>query len=287
MKPTLEPNCHNQEIKVPLMETKHEIIHSMETDYTESRLLTASSDSVIRLFKIEGLSIIPETELKGLPGPVTKAIFLNRGEFLCASFYTGEVLIWKLEGSAYNKKFEKKLFEGSVNAISHLWLDNSFRVFCGCSDGHLRILDFDTRFSVKESKIFCHRFGISSVSSNERYLMTGSMDHTTTIFDIKSMHEIKKNTDHKNVVRDVSVCSVGEFDIFCFASCSDDGTVVVYNKDGSEFKKQVIDIGQPAYSLAWSKTGYSLSVGYGESSIKHFVPDISGSFKEVEMKKAE
>lgn len=269
------------------MEAQREIVHSMEADYSETRVVTASSDRIIRLFKLNGASLIPESEIQGLPGPVTKAIFLNKGEFVCASFYTGELVVWKLEGSAYSKKFEKKLFEGSVNAISHLWLESSFRVFCGCSDGVLRIVDFDAKFSITESKIPVHRFGISCVSNNEQYLMTGAMDHTTAIFDLKSMKEIKKNTEHKGFVRDVGVCSVGEFEIFCFASCSDDGTVIIYNRFDNEFHPQVIEIGEPVYSLAWSRTGYSLSVGYGESQVKHFVPDISGVFKEVALKKAE
>ncbi|KAL0265642.1 UNVERIFIED_CONTAM: hypothetical protein PYX00_011355 [Menopon gallinae] len=245
------------EFKSPSMEVQREIIHSIAAD------------------------------TRGLPGPVTKAIFLNRGELISASCYTGELLVWKLEGAAYSRKFEKRLFEGSINAISHLWLETSFRVFCACSDGNLRIVEFDTRFGTVETQIFCHRSGISSVSNSDRYLMTGSMDHTTAIFDVQSMKEVRRNTDHRGIVRDVGVCSVGEFDISCFASCSDDGTVIIYNKDGDEFKRQVIEIGQPVYSLAWSKTGYSLSVGYGESSVRHFVPDISGLFKDVELKRAE
>lgn len=271
----------------PLMEVQREIIHSMAADSSETRIITASSDRTVRLFRLNGEDLAREAEIRDLPGPVTKAIFLNKGELIGASCYTGELLIWKLEGTSYSRKFEKKLFDGSINAISHQWLESSFRVFCGCSDGNLRIVEFDTKFGTVETQVFCHRSGISSVSNNDRYLMTGSMDHTTAIFDIRSMKEVRRNTDHSKVVRDVGVCSVGEFDIFCFASCSDDGTVVIYNKDGDEFKRQVIEIGQPVYSLAWSRTGYSLSIGCGDSCVKHFVPDISGLFKEVPLKKSE
>lgn len=258
----------------------------MESDVSETRVITASSDRVVRIFKANDNNLTLESEISGFKSPVTKAIFLNLGELICVSCYTGDLYIFKLEGTSYSKKYEKKIFEGSINAISHLWLDDRFKVFCGCSDGNLLVIEFDSRFNTTESRIFCHRFGVSCVSSNQHYLVTGGIDYSTIVFDLKEMKELARNKDHKALVRDVSVCNIGEFDIFCFASCSDDGRVIVYNKIGNIFNKQVIEIHQPVYSLSWSKTGYSLSVGYGDSEIKHFVPDISGIFKEVPLKKA-
>lgn len=265
------------------MQTHKEIIYSMDADISEKRIVTASSDRVVRTFRIENVQLIPEQELLGHDSPVTKAIFLHKGELICSSCYTGEIIIWQLEGTQYNKKFSTKVFSGSINSISSLFQENSFKIFCACSDGVIRILSFDFKFNFKMTEVSAHKFGITSISNNDKYLLTGGMDSKVTLFDISSMKEVSVFNDHTNIVRDVSIAKTNEFNLDVFASCSDDGKLIIYYFDNEVVKKQVVEINTPLSSLAWSKRGYSLSVGYGENMVKHYVPDINGYFKEVEL----
>lgn len=268
------------------MEVKNEIIHSLDADYSETRLLTASSDRTVRLYKINDTDMTPLSEYSDFPGPVTQAIFIDKGEMFCVSCYTGELIIYKLEGNSYTKKYEKKLFEGSVNSICHNFCESSFKIYCGCSDGNLREIEFDSKFNVKERILFCHRFGITSVSCNEKYILTGGVDYCSMLVNINDLSEVKRFNDHTGFVRQVGICSIGEFDISCFATCSDDGKVIIYFKEEeNNYKKQVIEINEPVYSVSWSKMGYSLTVGYGDSGVKSFGPDASGVFKEIEFVK--
>lgn len=267
------------------MEAENVIIHSMDVNIDETHLITASSDKVVRVLKIDEGDITTLCELETSNGPVTSAIFIiNKGELICASCYTGEIIIWKLEDDKYSKKFEKKIIDGAINTIKHTFLETSFIIYAGCSDGNLLVLEYDTKFNCKEKRIFCHKFGISSLSVNSQYLLTGGMDNSTILFKVPGLEKMATFLDHKGFVRCVGLCAISEFGFSCFATCSDDKKVIIYTENqDKKFNKQVIDLAEPVYSLDWSKSGYSLSVGFGSDGVKHFVPDVSGLFKEAEI----
>nr|AGE94939.1 protein transport protein sec13 [Encephalitozoon cuniculi] len=271
------------------MDIHKDTIHSIETDFSQKKIVTACSDGMVRVFA-KGSSVPPyelnlELELDGDSGPATKAIFLNQGEFIASSYFSGKVIIWKYEGGRFNKKSERQILSGSVNDISGRWNGSSFTLFCACSDGTVRILDIDSSFNTTESEVFCHRFGVSSVSATESGFVSGGMDYSVAVWDGTS--EAARFRDHKGLVRDVAACPANSFKLFCMASCSEDGTVVIYTKRGEEYESQKITLEEPCYSLSWSFSGFSLSVGYGSSKFKCFVPDGSGKFKEVGLKKVE
>ncbi|AFN84115.1 protein transport Sec13-like protein [Encephalitozoon romaleae SJ-2008] len=271
------------------MDIHKDAIHSIETDFSQKRILTSCSDGMVRIFS-KGTAESPhdlalELELNGNSGPATKAIFLNQGEFIASSYFNGKVIIWKYEGGRFNKKYEKQLLNGSVNDIAGRWDGDSFTLFCGCSDGNVRILTVDSSFSATESEVFCHRFGVSSVSAMENGFVSGGMDYSVAVWE--GNEEVARFRDHKGFVRNVAVCPTNSFKLLCIATCSEDGSVIIYTRKGSEYKSQKIILEEPCYSLSWSFSGFSLSVGYGSSKFKCFVPDSNGEFKEVKLKKVE
>lgn len=264
------------------MEIKKEFVYSLDSDANETRVIAACSDRTVKMYKVDETVLEIINEYKEFPGPVTQAIFLGKGEMFCVSCYTGEIIIFKIEGINYSKKFEKKIFEGSINSISHNWNLNSFVIYCGCSDGNLRILNFDENFKFLEKIIFCNKFGITSVSTNTNYILTGGMDYEVVLLDLNGI-ELKRFKNHTGFIRQVGMASLSEFDILCFASCSEDGKLCIYFKDEEDYKNQIIDLKSPVYSVSWCKTGYSLSVSYGENSTKTFVPNQNGEFVEIEL----
>ncbi|ADM12633.1 protein transport Sec13-like protein [Encephalitozoon intestinalis ATCC 50506] len=271
------------------MDIHKDTIHSIETDFSQKKIVTSCSDGIVRVFS-KGTADSPhnlalEMELNGNSGPATKAIFLNQGEFIASSYFSGKVIVWKYENGKFNKKYEKQLLNGSVNDISGRWNGGSFTLFCGCSDGNVRVLAVDSSFGVTESEIFSHRFGVSCVSATENGFVSGGMDYSVAVWE--GSEEVARFRDHKGFVRDVSVCPPNSFKLFCMASCSEDGTVMIYTRNEGEYKLQKIVLDEPCYSLSWSFSGFSLSVGYGDSRFKCFVPDSSGEFKEVGLKKIE
>lgn len=271
------------------MEAHRGAIHSIETDVSHKKIVTACADGLVRVFNRNNVDsnqeLVIELELDASSGPVTKAIFLNQGELIASSYFSGKVVVWKYEAGRFNKKHEKQLLSGSVNSIAGKWKGNSFTLYCACSDGNIRILEVDNSFNTAETEVFCHRFGVSSVSTTEHGFATGGMDYSTALWEDKT--EIKRFRDHKGFVTDVAVCPANCFKIFCMATCSKDGTVIIYTKKEEKYESQIIDMEEPCYSLSWSASGFTLSVGYGKSKFKSFVPDSSGKFKEVHLKKIE
>lgn len=268
------------------MEVHKGIIHSIEADFSQKRVVTACSDGLVRVFNRGGeepCELAMELELDAGCGPVTKAIFLNQGELIASSYFSGRVVVWKYEGGRFSKRYEKEVVGGSVNDISARWCGTSFVLYCACSDGNVRILSIDGSFNATETDVFCHRFGVSSVCATENGFVSGGMDYSSAVWEDTT--ETARFRDHRGFVRDVAVCPANCFKIFCMASSSEDGRVIIYTKRGDGYESQVIDIGEPCYSLSWSVSGFSLCVGYGESKFKCFVPDSSGKFKEVGLEK--
>jgi protein transport protein SEC13 len=271
------------------MEVHKDIIHSIETDISQKRVVTACSDGMVRVFSRksteDALDMAMDSELVADAGPATKAVFINTGEFIASSYFTGKLLLWKLEGSTYTKKYEKQLPNGSINSISSVFRGTSFDIYCACSDGNVGILTVSSSpsFNVVEDRVFCHRFGVSAVSGYDGGFVTGGMDYSVAIWE--NGEEVARFRDHKGFVRDVAVSPQGCFKLFCMATCSEDGTVMIYTKKGDRYESQRITVGEPCYTLAWSASGFTLSVGYGESKFKCYVPDGSGEFTEVTLTK--
>lgn len=269
------------------MDIHKDTIHSIETDFSQKKIVTACSDGMVRIFSkgspASDHDLVFESELDAASGPVTKAIFLNQGELIASSYFSGKVIVWKYEAGTFAKKYEKQLLAGSVNDVSARWAGSSFTLFCACSDGHVRVLTIDSSFGASEEEVFCHRFGVSSVSATETGFVSGGMDYSVAVWE--GNNEVARFRDHKGFVRAVAACPPNSFKMLCIASCSEDGSVIIYTKDGDKYKPQAIPLGEPCYSLSWSASGFSLTVGYGESRFKCFVPDSSGQFREIGLKR--
>lgn len=259
-------------------------IHSIEPDVYEKRIVTASSDGVVRVFENTELPDKPvkmelECELVSDSGPCTKAVFVNQGELIVSSYYSGKLILWKREANNYSIKAEKEIFSGSINDISSVFVGDVVKIYCACSDGNVRIVEIDSSGTFKQKEIFAHRFGVNSIHANSSYFVTGGLDYSVVVWE--NDKELARLRDHKGYVRDVAIANNGIFDIFCFASGGEDHKVIIYTKDVNDFRKQEIDMKEPVYSLSWSKSGFSLSVGYGDGQFKCFVPGDDNSFREV------
>lgn len=265
-------------------------IHSIQTDLYEKRVVTASSDGSVRVFENKSEPGNPPSlelscELQGSYGVCTKAIFINEGELIASSYFTGKLALWKREAGKYNLATIKEIFNGTIYDIDAVNSSEGIKVFCACSDGTLRIVDIAPGYTFSQSEVVAHRFGTTCVSANKDYVVTGGLDNSVVLW--KDGKEETRFRDHKRYVRDVKISKDNVFELMAFASCSEDGSVNIYTQVGGEFKRQCIEIGEPVYSLSWSKTGFSLSIGYGSNGVKCFTPSSDGKFVEVELSKSE
>ena len=68
------------------------------------------------------------------------------------------------------------------------------------------------------------------------------------------------------------------------ASCSEDGTVLVWTQeeDGAEWTPAVLnDFGEPVWRLSWSVTGSILAVSSGDSSVTLWKAGLDGTYRQV------
>ncbi|EQB60508.1 protein transport protein sec13 [Vairimorpha apis BRL 01] len=265
------------------MEIHKGIIYSMEKDNFEKRIITTCSDGKIRVFENKSdpdtkINLEFIAEMSGDEGIPTKAVFVDQIECIVASFSNGTIIIWKKENINYKKIYEFKVFSGSISDLSCVYIENNIVMYCACSDGILRIVKYINN-TIQIDEVTAHRFGISCIDGNEDYIVTGGIEYSVAIWSKKE--EITRFNSHEGVVRAIKIAPKNIFNIFCFASCGEDGKVIIYIKDGNNFNQQIIELEEPVYSLSWSKSGFSLSVGYGENKYKCFVPTNEGKFEEI------
>lgn len=280
------------------MEEAHRgIVYNINTDRLGTRVVTSSEDRVVRLFRVAGGKCQLVQEMMHHKAAVFDAIFV--GESVVSCSYDGQVVIWRSEGGRYVPKTTKSLFQGSINCICCIEDDDGYRVFCGCSDGRLRVLKVSQRGEEVED-YYTHRYGITSVTSSRDYVISGGMDCVVKIWspaDMSLVHELK---DHTEVVRDCKI-SQESFGFLVFATCSEDGTVCIYTHKskpregggardlsgheveigGATFERHRLHVGEPCYKLSWSKSGYALCVGYGENKVRTYVPSEQGVWEEA------
>lgn len=261
------------------MEVHTEPINSVSINSTEDLALTGSMDKKLRIFALENNNLRFLYELVGHQSEVTKAIFIGGTDMIASADFTGNLLLWVMDSKKHVLKQRIKVFEGAITSLAGQF-NKDATVYCGCADGKIRAYKVtDTEYGATEMS--SNEYGVTCLSCNDEYLVSGGIDFRVNLYSNNKL--LETCADHENRVNDVAVCPSNKFGVFCFASCSDDKSVIIYTKEKDGYKKQRIDIGEECYELSFSKTGFCLTVGYGKNNFKAFVPDENGNFKETEV----
>ncbi len=264
----------------------------MHSDLSEKFVVTACEDSLVRLFSIKENNLEFLTQLVGHKGIVTQALFINQGELIASCDFEGKLIIWKLENSGFVKRAEVQVENGPIYDISVRFIDAALTVFCGCENGKLKTISFDLNLkpTIREEEI--HRYGVISVSSNAEYVLTGGIDCSVALIKNENSENINENKSnsgieyfrhHTGAVNAVAIAPYLDEERIIFATASEDGKLVFIKKDGDKIEKQEISIGEPCYVLDWNKTGFVLTVGFGEGGFKSYILGENDEFEEVPM----
>ncbi|ELQ73932.1 Vesicle coat complex COPII, subunit SEC13 [Trachipleistophora hominis] len=261
------------------MEVSTHPINSISINSAEDLAVTSSMDKKLRVFTLKDSNLRLQYELAGHESEVVKAIFVGGSDMIASADFAGNLFLWTLDNKKYALKQRIKVFEGAITSLTAR-LGRDVTVFCGCADGKIRAYKLtDTEYGATE--IASNEYGVTCLSCNDEHLVSGGMDFKVNLYADSRL--VETFADHENRVNDVAVCPSNKFGVFCFASCSDDKSVIIYTKESGGFKKQRIEIGEECYELCFSKTGFVLTVGYGKNSFKAFVPDENGNFTETEV----
>ncbi|KAI5188568.1 protein transport protein SEC13 [Nematocida sp. AWRm77] len=275
------------------MSMEHEgesVIYNLSTNEEGSLMVAACEDGRVKVFRVDEKGHALVQNLIHHKTAVFFAFFFL--DHIVSSSYDGEVVFWKKTGENYAYESTVHVFQGAINSMAG---DASSKtLYCGCSDGKVRKITCTGE--VQEERMG-HKHGTTGVSLFEEYLVSGGMDGTAKIWSKTKLESLSTLQHHTGPIRDCKACP-NTYGSFVFATCSDDGSVIVYTQkrekagakedaapagEGKDlvFHTSVLSVGEPCTKLSWSQSGYALSVGYGEGKVKVFLPSGGHKWKEA------
>lgn len=266
------------------MNSSDVVIHSLDSDLSEKHVVAGYSDGAIKLYNLNDNKLTSLVDLPGHSAPVTKAVFAGNGDIIVSADFSGKLIVWKLENGIFGSRVNMQVVAGPVYDVAPRKIGDCLTVFCGCDGGVFKTLTFDKDFNVSEESQDVHRFGISAVSCNDTAIVTGGFEYAVALHTAGKVERFKH---HTATVTAVAVAPNNHLNKLVFASCSEDGTVVVTEQRDGEFVHQTINIGEPCYSLGWNRSGLVLTVGFGRDKLKSFILGISGEYEEIQMSEAD
>lgn len=258
-------------------------INSLDVDLSEKFLLAGCKDAILRIFSIKETEVDIFHEIPGHSASITKALFINNGEIIASADFKGKLILWKLEGKKYNKKVEIQVSDGPIYDICFRFI-NELEVFCGCENGILKGVLFDTSlgYKVTEQKILNH--AVVSVSCNDLFLVGGSLDSSVSFVSRDSMEKLEY---HQSPVLFVSISKITSEGKAVFATASKDRKVFVILKNKECIKKHEIQVDGQVNSLGWDNPGFVLTISYGDEKFRSFILNEMDELKEVELEMIE
>lgn len=286
--------CPNNDEPV-YIDTQHEdMIHDAQLDYYGCKLATCSSDRMIKVFNVSKNSYTLTATLKNEEcGPIWSVAWSHPkfGSVLACSSFDGSILIQRERsaGDWIPVATHKNLHESSVNSVCFCPHEYGLILAGASSDGSVSVLRHQDDDSWDVVKIRDNALGVNAVSWGpycEAYmrLVTGGCDNQVRFWRKKvgvddgegSEWEIDLESvcggelNHSDWVRDVAWSPVRIGGEETVASCSEDGSVLIWTKQRDETTWTPVLLNQfdcPVWRLSWSLTGNILAVSSGDAHV--------------------
>ncbi|CAH1443491.1 unnamed protein product [Lactuca virosa] len=292
------------------IETGHtDTIHDVSMDYYGKRIASASSDATIRIAGVTtGSNSHPLAILTGHNGPVWQVAWAHPkfGSILASCSYDGSVIVWR-EGNL-NEWTQAHTFtdhKSSVNSIAWAPHELGLCLACGSSDGSITVQTVRSDGGWDTSRIDqAHPTGVTSVTwapsmapgaligsgvfDPVQKLASGGYDNLVKVWKLTDgswkMDCFPALQMHSDLVRDVAWAPNLGLPKSTIASCSQDGTVVVWTvgKEGEQWKGIVLnDFKAPVWRVSWSLTGNLLAVAAGDNNVTLWKEAVDGEWQQV------
>ncbi|CAO3639670.1 unnamed protein product [Cunninghamella echinulata] len=291
------------------IETHHEdMIHDAQLDYYSRRLATASSDSTIKIFDVEGDSQRLVDTLTGHEAPVWQVAWAHPkfGNILASCSYDGRVFIWKEQNNTWSKIKEHTIHTSSVNSVSWAPHELGAILACASSDGKVSVLEYREDGSWETFAIDAHSIGCNAVNwaptaipgslinananggsvNFVKKIVSAGCDNLIKIWgwrdDTKSWQEEEVLDGHSDWVRDVAWAPNVGLPKNYIASCSQDKTVLIWTQStpGSKWTKKSLNDKFPdvIWRVSWSLSGNVLAVSCGDNKVTLWKEDAKGEW---------
>jgi len=280
------------------------MIHDVQPDYYGKRIATCSSDRTIKIFDNSNAQI---AEIKGHAGPIWQIAWAHPkfGSILASCSYDKKVCIWK-ETSTNNwtKVYEYDKHESSVNSISFAPHEYGLCLVAASSDCSISILTHKGDNTWDTNRISqAHSIGVNSVSwapavspgalivSSQssippKRFVSGGCDNLIKIWRFIDGENIWKQEQvlehHTDWLRDVAWAPNIGLPSSTIASCSQDGTVVIWTQEWNSttwVKKVLPKFPDVVWRVSWSITGNILAVSGGDNKVTLWKETVDGEWK--------
>jgi protein transport protein SEC13 len=275
------------------IDTQHEdMIHDVQPDYYGKRIATCSSDRTIKIFDSNNTQT---AELKGHSGPVWQVAWAHPkfGSVLASCSYDKRVFIWKESSpNVWAKIYEYDKHESSVNSVA--WAPHEFGLclVAASSDCSISVLTHKGDNTWEAQRIpQAHAIGVNAVSwapavspgslisstqlpAQAKRFVSGGCDNSVKIWRFHEQENAWKPEQtlehHTDWVRDVAWAPNIGLPFSTIASCSQDGTVVIWTQEWNSpswTKKVLPKFPDVVWRVSWSVTGNILAVSGGDNKV--------------------
>lgn len=287
-------------------DTHHtDMIHDAQMDYYSRKLATASSDRTVKIWNQEQDNCTLAATLTGHEGPVWQVSWAHPkfGVLLASCSYDGRVLIHRESpANTWSKIHEQATHESSVNAIA--WAPHEYGLVLGCAsaDGTISVLTHqdDDSWLVETIPDGC-RLGCNAISwapitahlteqptgqPAPLKFVTGSCDNKVRVWQRQGEQWVATELEerHSDWVRDVAWAPSTGLSSTMIASCSEDGSVVIWSHSEGEWSARRLseqNFDAPVWRVSWSVTGNLLAVSSGDHKATLWKQALDGSWEQV------
>jgi len=295
------------------LDTQHsDMIHDAQFDYYGKRVATCSSDKSIKIFSVSDNTNTFLSELRGHEGPVWQVTWAHPkyGSIIASCSYDRKVFIWKeTNPNHWQSIYQYSGHELSVNAIAWAPHEHGLILSCASSDGNISILTCRDNNEWTSTIIQqAHQIGVnavswapavssgslvagpsSSVPSSPKRIVSGGCDNSVKIWieangRWEQEHRIGDG-EHKEWVRDVCWSPNIGLPSHIIASCSQDGTVIIWTQEDAKANwvpHHLPKMTEVVWRVSWSVTGNILAVASGDNKVTLWKEGVDGVWKQIE-----
>eukprot|EP00042_Codosiga_hollandica_P017336 m.47259 g.47259 ORF g.47259 m.47259 type:complete len:257 (+) comp47531_c0_seq1:1279-2049(+) len=145
--------------------------------FDEDRVVSAGMDMEIRVWDFEGAC---RMTLSGHQSGISSVQFDARFNVIFSGAFDGELRFWDLNTGELLETIDWIHSEGHRQAIRNLQT-NAHRIITASDDKTMKVWDIQTRRRLLTIK--CHDDGVTCLSFNDRYIVSGSFDETVRLLD--------------------------------------------------------------------------------------------------------
>lgn len=293
------------------LETHHEdLIHDVQFDYYGKLLATASSDRSIRIFNVSAngdrsVSAV----LQGHSGPVWQVAWAHPkfGTILASCSYDRKVIVWQENRpGTWSIVYEYTGHGLSVNSIA--WAPHEFGLCLATasSDASVSVLSSADGGNWQVTTITgVDQIGVNALSwapvlesaslvapvaqAPVKRFVTGGCDSKVKIYaEIDGQWRLEQTLpdEHQDWIRDVAWAPSIGLPSSTIATCSQDGTVLIWTQErpGAAWIPKLLGgkkFSQIVWRVSWSVTGNILAVSCGDNKVSLWKESLDGEWKAI------